>query len=143
MLRSAQDAQSHEMDLTIRCFKVAVAIICFMALSFIFRETLSKSQTSHRNLVSCFKQIGLGATEAQVAAILETNAFTSLTLVNVSNTYLLVSTPLEWGAANWVIKANLESGRIESTGIRLMDDMELRPVGAPSDKGVWDRSTNR
>lgn len=95
------------------------------------------SQRMHRSreeLLSLYNHIQPGMTAGDVIFAVANGHFQSLRIKKVSDTSLLVQTPIELGAGNWVMWLELCSNKVTGVRIRYHDSQHVKPKRSPPDK---------
>jgi hypothetical protein len=91
-----------------------------------------------QELISFEKQLHIGQTEQDVKSLFQRNAFEHLTLVEGEEKdgtkALLVQTPAEFGAGNWVLWLRFSEGSLVRIAVREEDSETSRPPDAPPDR---------
>ena len=83
---------------------------------------------------SLARALEIGMTRDEFEHVFENGSFVMLSMQLSSNDNLLIRTPLQWGAANWVMWVTFSDNKITSIRIRTQDSMNEKPRGAPDDK---------
>ena len=110
-------------------------VCCAAGLAALWYWRHASARMAEDEIIALSRQIELGMPEQQVHKLAAEGAFRKLALQRISEDLLLVRTPLQWGAVNWVMWVDLHEGRVRGVRVRLQDDEQVRPVGAPPDKG--------
>lgn len=112
------------------CMVVAsVVALCI----FVYWRT-TQARLSASELASFYDRLQLGMTRQEANRIYASCSFRKLKVRDVSDETMIVLTPVEWGAANWVLWAELSSNRITAIRIRYHDSQAVKPPNAPADK---------
>jgi hypothetical protein len=89
-------------------------------------------------LIRFEQQLQIGQTEQDVRLLFQRNAFEHLSLVEGAETNgtkaLLVQTPNELGAGNWVLWLRFREGSLVRIAVREEDSETSRPPDAPPDR---------
>lgn len=112
---------------------VALASLVSIGLLLIFFRGKTAS-LSEAELLVFYGQVEPGILSVDVERAFLTNNFTRLKLKTVMEDRMLVQTPVEWGAVNWVLLIESKNGRVQAVRVRLQDSFTMRPENAPHDK---------
>ncbi len=109
-----------------------VALLALAALAVIWSG--SKSKEAREELEAAFARVQLGASSSEIRALIGESEFRHLKLREVDPSNILVQTPLEWGARNWVLWIEVTNEKVTALRIRFHDNKNRRPDLAPPDK---------
>jgi hypothetical protein len=90
-------------------------------------------EDARQELVEVFRTIPDGATRADVARFLPSGDDTFLSVTKLEREWL-VSTPLMFGAQNWIMWVEFDSDAVVALRIRTHDSRDEHPPNAPSDR---------
>jgi hypothetical protein len=85
-------------------------------------------------ILRLFSAIQTGMTRSDFSALMDSPEFKNLQVFEIPKDSILIRTPLEWGAANWVIWLDFRESRLARARIRTQDSENEKPKGAPPDK---------
>lgn len=115
--------------------KLCVAVASVVVLCLFVYWRISQARLSASEITSLCDRLELDMTRQDVDRIYATGSFRTLrTVRDVSDGTMLVLTPLQWGAANWVLRVDFSSNRITAIRIRYHDSRAVKPENAPADK---------
>lgn len=94
------------------------------------------SRRSATEITSFYNSLEIGMTRKDVDLVYAAGSFRTLRLRDVSQRIMLVQTPIQWGAANWVMWIEFSDCRLAAVRIRYHDSPAVKPKHAPPDKPV-------
>lgn len=109
-----------------------IALLLGTALLFLHRT--AQARAARQEVIRAYNKISLGAPLAEVRAVFTRETFQYLELHEEQPDKWLVQTPLEWGAANWLLIIELKDERVHAVRIRTQNSAEEHPPRAPADK---------
>lgn len=113
---------------------VAGLAILIVFLGYVLYRSLVVGREARLELVSLYGQLRPGLSVSEVEQLFSTDRFRRLKLLTISPELVMVRTPLEWNANNWILWINVTNSQIYQLRIRLEDDVKLKPADAPLDK---------
>ena len=114
---------------------VFVALVLTIFLSAIIYTRSSRRGEDRAKIVALMSEVSKHPTNQEVRRLLSESRFQGLTLSQESNE-LVVETPIEFGAKNWVLHMEVNDSRVISLRVRTADSVKEHPVGAPPDKSL-------
>lgn len=93
-----------------------------------------EARRSKAELLAFYEQIQPGFRAVDLELVFQTNNFAQLKLWRTGPDKLIVQTPIEWGAVNWVLIIESNGAEVSAVRIRSQDSHSIRPNGAPPDK---------
>ncbi len=114
---------------------LSLFLCCAAGLAALWYWEHASGRMAENEIIALFNQIELGMSQQQLYKLAAEGAYQKLKLQQVSEDLLSVQTPLRWGAVNWVMWVDFHEGRVRGVRIRLQDTKQVRPSGAPADKG--------
>ena len=115
---------------------LGLIVICFLCLSVweFFSWRSNRARLAISEMSTLFNTLELGMTKQDFNRKHAEGSFQTLKVRSVTEDNLLVLTPLQWGAANWVMWVGFSNNTISSVKIRLQDSQDVKPKGVPNDK---------
>jgi hypothetical protein len=113
---------------------VFLFVMAVAAGAFLWRCSV-RSNAARIELLSAYEAIAIGDDSTNVARLFS-SGYPHLKLRMNWQEYAIAQTPLEWGAQNWQMWIHFRTGVVAAVAIRLQDDVNIRPSGAPPDKGA-------
>ena len=92
-----------------------------------------KSANAHKELLAFRSTLRVGMSIEDARYVFETGAFSTIEWQGAGPDHVLISTPVTFGAKNWVLWIRSDEGAIQSAIVRTCDDRREHPVGAPHD----------
>jgi hypothetical protein len=114
---------------------VFVALVLTIFLSAIIYTRSSRRGEDRAKIVALMSEVSKHPTNQEVRRLLSESRFQGLTFSQESNE-LVVETPIEFGAKNWVLYKEVNDSRVISLRVRTADSVKEHPVGAPPDKSL-------
>jgi hypothetical protein len=114
---------------------VFVALVLTIFLSAIIYTRSSRQGEDRAKIVALMSEVSKHPTNQEVRRLLSESRFQGLTFSQESNE-LVVETPIEFGAKNWVLYKEVNDSRVISLRVRTADSVKEHPVGAPPDKSL-------
>ncbi len=112
-----------------------VALVLTIFLSAIIYTRSSRQGENRAKIVALMSEVSKHPTNQEVRRLLSESRFQGLTLSQESNE-LVVETPIEFGAKNWVLYMEVSDSRVVALRVRTADSVKEHPVGAPPDKSL-------
>src|SRR6266481_5484835 len=112
-----------------------VALVLTIFLSAIIYTRSSRQGENRAKIVALMSEVSKHPTNQEVRRLLSESRFQGLTLSQESNE-LVVETPIEFGAKNWVLYMEVNDSRVIALRVRTADSVKEHPVGAPPDKSL-------
>jgi hypothetical protein len=112
-----------------------VAVVLTIFLSAIIYTRSSRQGENRGKIVALMSEVSKHPTNQEVRRLLSESRFQGLTLSQEPNE-LVVETPIEFGAKNWVLYMEVNDSRVISLRVRTADSVKEHPVGAPPDKSL-------
>jgi hypothetical protein len=119
-------------------FWLAVATIVLTACGAIYRQSLGRS--ARAEVTALFHQISTGELIATIRERVRGRDYPHLHVASDADGLLIVGTPLEFGAQNWMLVVVHDEGRVVGVGIRMEDSLRLHPRNAPEDNIAQNQS---
>ena len=95
-----------------------------------------RSITHAQNQLLQFRSsLAIGLKQSEIQSRLSAGDYDQLELVQGSARYWLVTTPLQLGATNWILRLKFADGSLAAYGVRTADTPGVRPDDAPADVG--------
>ena len=115
---------------------LCIAVTSLVAGGWLVCWYVGKSQRGEAEITSFYNSVKLGMTRKDVDLAYAAGGFRTLRLRDISQSILLAQTPIQWGAANWVMWLEFSGGRLAAVRIRYHDSRAVKPKHAPPDKSV-------
>lgn len=113
---------------------VVAALVAALFIGAALYRSLVVGREARSELLNVYEQLRPGLSVSAAEQVFSTNRFRRLKVVNVSPELVLIRSPLEWNANNWLLWMDVTNGQIYQLRIRLEDDSQLKPADAPPDK---------
>lgn len=116
--------------------EVILAFIFLGAILWIQRDLIAAHlwfDEARVELVEVFHAIPDRATPDQVEVVLRRGQYNYVSVVRLEDEWIL-DTPYLFGARNWRIWVEFESGRVNALRVRTMDSRDEHPYEAPADR---------
>ena len=91
------------------------------------------SKEANAELVNFYKEIKVGQSQKSVEDVFQNGNFRFLKLSS-DKEGVLVSTPLKWGAGNWISIVQVKDNKVIWKRIRTQDEPKNTPEGGPKDE---------
>lgn len=109
-------------------------IALLLGTALLFLQRTAQARTARQEVIRAYDKISLGASLAEVRAVFTREASQHLKLHESQPDKWLGQTPLEWGAANWLLLIEFKDERVHAVRVRTQDSAEEYPPKAPADK---------
>jgi hypothetical protein len=119
-----------------RVVEAFVGLTAIAGVLWILRDLIAAhlwSKEAKVELIQVFHAIPDRATPDEVELVLRRGRYNQLSVVKLGDEWIL-DTPYMFGARNWRIWVEFESGRVNSLRVRTMDSRDEHPDGAPADR---------
>lgn len=113
---------------------VVAALFAALFIGAVLYRSLVIGREARSELLNVYGKLRPGLSVSEVDQVFSTNRYSRLKMVNVSPELVLIRSPLEWNANNWLLWMDVTNGQIYQLRIRLEDDAQLKPADAPPDK---------
>ncbi len=113
---------------------VAALLIATVFIGAALYRSLVVGREAMSELLSLYGKLQPGLSVSEAEQVFSTNRFRRLKFINVSPELVMVRTPLEWNANNWLLWMDVTNRQIYQLRIRLEDDAQLKPADSPPDK---------
>lgn len=110
---------------------IALVVLGIGCVVFLYAERATRSR---REVLSMYNHLHGGMTMQDIYRVYREGSYRYLRLRNIDNATLLVQTPVEFAAANWVLWIELSSNKVSGIRIRYHDSRNVKPKRAPEDK---------
>jgi hypothetical protein len=117
-----------------RAWLLGVVCLVFLGLAVALSSRSKRDHLAGAEMLAVFNCLETGMTKADFRRCYDQQSVRILRVLSVSEDTSLIMTPLQWGAINWVMWVKFTDEEISSISIRLHDDPEKKPAGAPGDK---------
>ena len=118
-----------------RALECTLAIVILLLAASMFRPIVFLNRETYRTeLRAVFHQIQPGMPRAQVQAVIDAGGHPNLQFAQDDDHRWLLSTPLEFGAQNWVLLVEFKGQQVSAVRVRTEDSFDHHPAGAPADK---------
>jgi hypothetical protein len=111
-----------------------VSITAFLFAIYFFNKNISFSENyeARSEILDLWKNLKLNADYNETLSDIQQYNFEHLS-INTSENVVFIETPLEFGAQNWVLMIEFKDRKIVALRFRTVDNLSIRPKGAPSD----------
>jgi len=97
-------------------------------------RTQQQRRLSRNAIISLMNKLQVGDTAEDVESAVRLHRAARLQLVKNSRDAWTVTTPLEFGATNWLLYIDFRNQRVVRLRIRTEDSIDFKPPEAPADK---------
>lgn len=108
----------------------------FLGVFYIFGGTISAfwfSNEANSELAAFFETVKIGAPFKDVEDAFKKGSYKHLAWRN-ENEVTVITTPLKWGAGNWIAIFQIKDEKVIQKKIRTEDSPKFLPEGAPKDE---------
>lgn len=99
----------------------------------------SRTYRAREEIVVLSGQLTIGIGRQEVQRVFTSGRYRSLHLHDIGSDLMLVYTPIEWGAKNWILRLEFKRDKLAATKVRLHDNAGVKPSEAPEDRISEDR----
>ena len=120
-----------------RLLEISLALGVVLIVVSIFRPITLFNREHYRDQVrTLYANVQPGMPRTQVRQTMDSAKYPDLTFHQPEAEAWLASTPLEFGARNWVLLIEFDRDRVSVVRIRTADSVDEHPVQAPTDKRI-------
>jgi len=112
-----------------------VLILTLLMLSFAgyYKQATEIKLLRHQNIANMMQIIKLGYSKEKTEEILLKAKSPNFKLEKINQGEWILSTPLEFGATNWLLVIDFKNDKVASLKVRTSDSMNIKPDSAPND----------
>lgn len=113
---------------------VALVAATALLLGLVFFRGSTTGQASRQELLDLFGRLKTGTSLSTLSDMLAKDGYRNLRLLKVSSNLLVVRTPYEFGAGNWVLFVDTTNEVVSGLRIRVEDSDRMKPIESPPDR---------
>jgi hypothetical protein len=115
---------------------VGLLLVVIIGCWITFVQPIVVSRKARQEAIMLMSELSLGQTHDEVRNHCKSDNYRHLKLNEYSTNEWIVSTPLQLGGGNWIVRIDFTGSNVSALKIRTEDDPRARPLNAPADKHI-------
>jgi hypothetical protein len=124
---------SHQMIKKTTLFSLICVVVVIVSYVFVLAP-FKVNKNARYEILTIYHTVLLGMSKDEVLQKYKTGGFLDVKLDEHKINQWILSTPVEFGAQNWILYINFEKERVIRLEIRSHDNSSRKPKDAPDDK---------